>query len=273
MSVATLSEKAIKAEKVRVKEALTAFTEFNVWTVQFRKTYYTVNVKYKTGLPQGYNYANLTSEQQTRLEGVMEGLALHYPVKIIGRGKEDLQSLPPSAVCALPVGYVLVKDTPVIGALRELVRTDPEAFFRLREEANAKPIAVRTLIRRPKKVVEPKKGEESEFYCDRPHHECSVLLHDGDGGYYCEDCDMECEKCGYCHHYTEKKCPEGDERKDYVMWREDESDDGGCSSCPTCANTYTQKQIDGGEVVPCNRCYKCFVGECGKDNCACEFAE
>lgn len=59
------------------------------------------------------------------------------------------------------------------------------------------------------------------------------------------------------------------EREDFY---EEESDDEevGCSSCPKCETTYTQKQIDDGEVVPCNRCYKCFVGECGKDNCDCE---
>ena len=86
----------------------------------------------------------------------------------------------------------------------------------------SKPIAVRTLLRRPKKVVEPKKGDESEFYCDRPNHEDIHLQHDGDGGYYCGDCDNECDKCGYCHHYTEKQCPKGKECKDYVKWREDQ---------------------------------------------------
>jgi hypothetical protein len=86
----------------------------------------------------------------------------------------------------------------------------------------AKPIAVRTLLRRPKKVVvEPKKGDESEFYCDRPNHEDTLLQHDGDGGYYCGDCDNECDKCGYCHHYTEKKCPTGKECEDYTKWREE----------------------------------------------------
>lgn len=65
------------------------------------------------------------------------------------------------------------------------------------------------------------------------------------------------------------------ERENF-MKDDDESDDEddaevGCSSCPKCENTYTQKQIDDGEVVPCNRCYKCFVGECGEDNCECVF--
>lgn len=56
--------------------------------------------------------------------------------------------------------------------------------------------------------------------------------------------------------------------KDY---EEESEEEVGCSSCPKCENTYTQKQIDDEEVVPCNQCYKCFVGECGKDNCECVF--
>lgn len=36
---------------------------------------------------------------------------------------------------------------------------------------------------------EPKKGEESEHNCDE-HHEVA-LLHDGNGGHYCEECDTE----------------------------------------------------------------------------------
>jgi len=76
-------KKLIKSEKEQVKKALTALPEFNVWTVQFRKSYYVVNVKHK--LP-GNNHENLTSEQQTRLDKMMEDLNLHYPVKIIGGG-------------------------------------------------------------------------------------------------------------------------------------------------------------------------------------------
>jgi hypothetical protein len=36
---------------------------------------------------------------------------------------------------------------------------------------------------------EPKKGEESEHFCDE--HPDYNLLHDGDGGHHCEECDME----------------------------------------------------------------------------------
>jgi len=60
------------------------------------------------------------------------------------------------------------------------------------------------------------------------------------------------------------------EMMEYGDFCEREDEELGCSSCPKCETTYTQKQIDDGEVVPCNRCYKCFVGECGKDNCECE---
>ena len=45
------------------------------------------------------------------------------------------------------------------------------------------------------------------------------------------------------------------------------------SSCPDCWNDYTDAQIESGEVVPCNRCYKCFVGDCGKTNCDCDDTE
>lgn len=33
-------------------------------------------------------------------------------------------------------------------------------------------------------------GAESEWYCDI--HEDILLLHDGDGGFYCDECDEEC---------------------------------------------------------------------------------
>jgi hypothetical protein len=74
--------------------------------------------------------------------------------------------------------------------------------------------------------VTAQKGDESNiYYCGRPQHDYTRLQHDGDGGYYCEECDNECEECGYCHHYTDKKCPVGDECEDYVKWREDEESD------------------------------------------------
>jgi hypothetical protein len=46
-----------------------------------------------------------------------------------------------------------------------------------------------------------------------------------------------------------------------------------CGNCPDCGNEYTDAQIESGEVVPCNRCYKCFVGDCGKTNCDCDDTE
>lgn len=89
-----LTPKQIKAEKELVKKTLTDLQEFNVWTVQFRKTHYTVNVKYnipfvKTAenpYPPANYYRNLTAEQQTRLDDLMKTLGLTYPVKIIGGG-------------------------------------------------------------------------------------------------------------------------------------------------------------------------------------------
>ena len=33
-------------------------------------------------------------------------------------------------------------------------------------------------------------GMVSEFYCDRACHDGEPLYHDGDGGYYCELCEL-----------------------------------------------------------------------------------
>ena len=47
----------------------------------------------------------------------------------------------------------------------------------------------------------------------------------------------------------------------------------GLSKCPCCENTYIEAQIQSEEVVPCIRCYKCFVGDCGNTSCDCEFTD
>ena len=72
----------------------------------------------------------------------------------------------------------------------------------------------------------PKKGEESEYFCDRSIHENIILLHDGAGGWYCPSCDDEdelicdkndcdeicdifCDACGICaciNHNTLCRC-------------------------------------------------------------------
>ena len=38
-------------------------------------------------------------------------------------------------------------------------------------------------------AYEEQQGKESEYYCDI--HEDLLLLHDGNGGYYCDRCDEE----------------------------------------------------------------------------------
>lgn len=120
----------------------------------------------------------------------------------------------------------------VCDVLRELHQTNPEAFFRLREEAN-KPVADGTMM------------------LDNEGHRC--YWDDVEGGwiyssYYAsarfiallrspnfkgfegfdsdsdsedgfEDCD-----CGYSHHY-EDKCPTGTRRALYDKWKEDEDED------------------------------------------------
>jgi len=39
-----------------------------------------------------------------------------------------------------------------------------------------------------------KKGDYSKYYCDVEEHEDVSLCYDGDGGFYCEECDKETEK-------------------------------------------------------------------------------
>lgn len=36
-------------------------------------------------------------------------------------------------------------------------------------------------------------GDESEYYCDVPDHENIKLLHDGNDGFKCPECDAECD--------------------------------------------------------------------------------
>jgi hypothetical protein len=62
----------------------------------------------------------------------------------------------------------------------------------------AKP--ARTLPTRPKKVTEPKhpkRGEETEWQCQEYNHEHETILHDGEGGFYCEACEdrVPCHIC------------------------------------------------------------------------------
>lgn len=85
----------------------------------------------------------------------------------------------------------------VIDALRELKETNPDAFFRLREEANAKP--VRTLPTRPKKVAESDKyrGYVFEKGTMSRNTKCSCdqwMYNDGKGGYYCDCGDAPLEE-------------------------------------------------------------------------------
>lgn len=81
----------IKSEKNLVATTLNALPGLRVWTVQFRKDHYTVNVKHNIPQPRVANpYYNLTNEHQTRLEEIMETLNLSYPVKIIGGGDDPI---------------------------------------------------------------------------------------------------------------------------------------------------------------------------------------
>ena len=66
---------------------------------------------------------------------------------------------------------------------------------------------------------------------------------------YCEECDC-CIACDCC------VC---------------DGEGGQLHECPACENSFSDAQIESGEVVPCVRCDKCFVGECGKTKCDCVF--
>ena len=41
------------------------------------------------------------------------------------------------------------------------------------------------------------------------------------------------------------------------------------SLCLCCENTYTNADIESKAVTPCNKCYKCFVGDCAITACDC----
>jgi hypothetical protein len=105
----------VKAEKALLKEALLSShtsvygavdsywknqpvahlgpREFKMWTIQFRKNHYTVNIKHKIPFvrtaeqpfPPAKDCEPLTAEQQAFLEGEVAKLNLSYPVKIIGK--------------------------------------------------------------------------------------------------------------------------------------------------------------------------------------------
>jgi hypothetical protein len=84
---------AVPAYWANQPEAHRGDREFVMWTIQFRKTHYTVSIKYKKPFVRTYsqpfppanNYEPLTDEQQAFLEGEVAKLNLSYPVKIIGK--------------------------------------------------------------------------------------------------------------------------------------------------------------------------------------------
>ena len=63
--------------------------------------------------------------------------------------------------------------------------------------------------------------------------------------------------------------------KKQAIWREYQARNEGeeMSSCPFCERTYSDGDIVNGSVVPCTRCYKCFVGDCGHYACECVFTD
>ena len=88
---APINMNIVKNEKRILKQALKDMTEFHANTIQFRKTYYVVSVYFKvphyiTVCGRHVSHENMTRGQQNRVEEMIRGLALHYPVKIISDG-------------------------------------------------------------------------------------------------------------------------------------------------------------------------------------------
>lgn len=115
-----------------------------------------------------------------------------------------------------------------------------------RQVRNAKQKESRKQKKQKKAILETKCGCHI-IINSREHDECR-----------CDD-DGENWICGDCYN------GEYDE--------EEEEEEVGLSKCPCCENTYTEAQIQSEEVVPCIRCYKCFVGDCGNTSCDCEFTD
>lgn len=106
----------------------------------------------------------------------------------------------------------------VCDALRDLCQTNPDAFFRLREEANAKP--VRTLPRRPTKVaVEPKKGDESEPESESDEEESEEALVRACGCQENSDSEEDEWMEIYTHCMFGSVCGENEELQPYKDFR------------------------------------------------------
>jgi hypothetical protein len=90
-----------------------------------------------------------------------------------------------------------------------------------------------------------KKGKESEFFCDV--HTDLHVKHDGDGGYYCDECD-EKGKCDF----------------DMVPRRRSGCDVAGCDSLFSDYEHYSLTK-DGVVLYWCNQCVQCFGQDARND--------
>lgn len=116
------------------------------------------------------------------------------------------------------------------------------------------------------------KGDEEVTMCrvcgDDTHEQMKAdgWTRDDDSAGGANDSDFtDCDACGYTH-LCEDKCPNEATACHYEKWRADHE-------CPDCGNTFSDAQITSKEVVPCVRCAKCFVGDCGKTTCDCVFSD
>jgi hypothetical protein len=95
--------------------------------------------------------------------------------------------------------------------------------------------------------VSPEKGTISDYYCDCPEHENEELLHDGDGGYYCEACDGET-----LHNTADSD--EEDEEDD------EDDDDCICHECGKHSDSAFVHEWDSHSI-----CEVCWVLKCYTD--------
>ena len=100
------------------------------------------------------------------------------------------------------------------------------------------------------------KGQATEWYCDFKGHEQEQVLHDGEGGYFCERCDEESKTEGDCDgcHKKDLDC-EGDFTADGKWFCEP------CNkTCLLCDKTWDcPSEV---QAVPCETCTRSVCGDC-----------
>ena len=151
----------------------------------------------KTGEIVADHTATTTGKSKTFSPQESKELLTH--LQGICHAKEDL--------VAVPVARKPVKKS-IVGAFitaEECVGKEGQWPSKVPMPVAMPAVPARTLPTRPKKVVCPKKDEESEWYCQEYNHEYEPLLHDGKGGFYCYRCENKvlCHRCEEPHDEDE----------------------------------------------------------------------